>query len=87
MLPHNRDLLGRFIKRTIGNSADCLVGFSEQVKESTAEGMELVEAILGVLRDQKASNRERSIAMVKLPANIKPPTIRWREPNFALLAA
>ena len=35
------------------------MGFSEQIKESTTEGRELVEVVLGVLRDQTASNRER----------------------------
>jgi hypothetical protein len=35
------------------------VGFREQIKESTADGSELVEVVLAVLRDQNASNRER----------------------------
>ena len=36
-----------------------MLGFREQIKESTADGNELVEVVLGVLRDQNASNRER----------------------------
>jgi hypothetical protein len=36
-----------------------MLGFREQIKESTADGSELVEVVLGVLRDQNASNRER----------------------------
>ena len=35
------------------------MGFREQIKESTADGSELVEVVLGVLRDENASNRER----------------------------
>ena len=35
------------------------MGFREQIKESTADGNELVEVVLSVLRDQNASNRER----------------------------
>ena len=35
------------------------MGFREQIKVSTADGSELVEVVLGVLRDQNASNRER----------------------------
>ena len=34
------------------------MGFREQFKVSTADGNELVEVVLGVLRDQNASNRE-----------------------------
>jgi hydroxylamine reductase (hybrid-cluster protein) len=33
--------------------------FREQIKQSTAHRNELVEVVLGVLRDQNASNRER----------------------------
>ena len=36
-----------------------MLGFREQIKESKADGRELVEVVLGVLRDQTASNRER----------------------------
>ena len=35
------------------------MGFREQIKQSTADGDELIEVVLGVLRDQTASNRER----------------------------
>ena len=35
------------------------MGFREQIKVSTADGSELVEVVLGVLRDQTAGNRER----------------------------
>ena len=35
------------------------MGFREQIKESTADGSELIEVVLGVLRDENASNRER----------------------------
>ena len=35
------------------------MGFREQIKESTADGSELVEVVLSILRDQNASNRER----------------------------
>ena len=59
MLPQNRDLSGRFLKGTSGNPAGRPLGFREQIKESTADGNELVEVVLGVLRDQTASNRER----------------------------
>ena len=33
--------------------------FREQIKQSTSHRNELVEVVLGVLRDQNASNRER----------------------------
>ena len=36
-----------------------MLGFREQIKQSTADGNELVEVVLSVLRDQTASNRER----------------------------
>ena len=57
--PQNRDLSGRFLKGTSGNPGGRPVGFREQIKQSTADGNELVEVVLGVLRDQNASNRER----------------------------
>ena len=57
--PQNRDLSGRFLKGTSGNPAGRPVGFREQIKESTADGSELVEVVLNVLRDENASNRER----------------------------
>ena len=57
--PQNRDLSGRFLKGTSGNPAGRPLGFREQIKQSTADGNELVEVVLAVLRDQNASNRER----------------------------
>ena len=65
-LPQNRDLSGRFLKGTSGNPAGRPLGFREQIKESTADGNELVEVVLGVLRDQNASNRERMEAVTWL---------------------
>ena len=59
MLPQNRDLTGRFIAGQSGNPSGRPKGFRAYIKESTAEGNELVEVVLGVLRDQTASNRER----------------------------
>ena len=59
MLPQNRDLSGRFLAGQSGNPGGRPVGFREQIKQSTADGSELVEVVLGVLRDQTASNRER----------------------------
>ena len=59
MLPQNRDLTGRFLKGTSGNPAGRPLGFRAYIKESTAEGNELVDVVLAVLRDQNASNRER----------------------------
>ena len=35
------------------------MGFRELIKESTADGSELVEVVLSVLRDENASNKER----------------------------
>ena len=35
------------------------MGFREQIKESTADGSELVEVVLNVLRDENASTKER----------------------------
>ena len=57
--PQNRDETGRFLAGQSGNPGGRPVGFREQIKESTSEGKELVEVVLGVLRDQTASNRER----------------------------
>ena len=57
--PQNRDLTGRFIAGQSGNPSGRPKGFRAYIKESTAEGNELVEVVLGVLRDQTASNRER----------------------------
>ena len=59
MLPQNRDLRGRFLAGQSGNPSGRPKGFREQIKQSTADGNELVEVVLGVLRDQTASNRER----------------------------
>ena len=57
--PQNRDQIGRCSKGTSGNPGGRPVGFREQIKESTADGSELVEVVLNVLRDENASNRER----------------------------
>ena len=57
--PQNRDLTGRFIAGQSGNPSGRPKGFRAYIQESTAEGNELVEVVLGVLRDQTASNRER----------------------------
>ena len=65
-LPQNRDLTGRFIAGQSGNPGGRPVGFREQIKESTADGSELVEVVLGVLRDQNANNRERMEAAIWL---------------------
>ena len=35
------------------------MSFRAYIKESTAEGNNLVEMVLGVLRDQNATNKER----------------------------
>jgi len=59
VLPQNRDLTGRFLAGQSGNPGGRPKGFREQIKVSTADGNELVEVVLGVLRDQNASNRER----------------------------
>ena len=58
-LPQNRDLTGRFLAGQSGNPGGRPVGIREQIKQRTADGNELVEVVLGVLRDQNASNRER----------------------------
>ena len=58
-LPQNRDLSGRFLAGQSGNPGGRPLGFREQIKQSTADGNELVEVVLGVLRDENASNRER----------------------------
>ena len=63
MLPQNRDLSGRFLKGTSGNPAGRPLGFREQIKESTADGSELVEVVLSVLRDENASNERMEAAM------------------------
>ena len=57
--PQNRDETGRFLAGQSGNPSGRPKGFREQIKQSTADGNELVEVVLGVLRDQTASNRER----------------------------
>ena len=57
--PQNRDLTGRFIAGQSGNPGGRPLGFREQIKQSTADGNELVDVVLAVLRDQTASNRER----------------------------
>ena len=59
MLPHSRDLTGRFLAGQSGNPGGRPVGFREQIKQSTADGNELVEVALSVLRDENDSNRER----------------------------
>ena len=59
MLPQNRDLTGGFIAGQSGNPSGRPKAFRAYIKESTAEGSELIEVVLGVLRDQNASNRER----------------------------
>ena len=57
--PQIRDKTGRFLSGQSGNPGGRPLGFREQIKESTTEGRELVEVVLGVLRDENASNRER----------------------------
>ena len=57
--PQNRDLTGRFLAGQSGNPSGRPKAFRAYIKESTAEGNELVEVVLGVLRDQNASNKER----------------------------
>ncbi|MQF64325.1 hypothetical protein FIM03_03480, partial [SAR202 cluster bacterium AD-802-L14_MRT_200m] len=57
--PQIRDRTGRFIAGQSGNPGGRPVGFREQIKQSTADGSELVEVVLSVLRDENASNRER----------------------------
>ena len=63
------------------------MGFRELIKESTADGSELVEVVLNVLRDQTASNRERMEAATWLADRgfgrptvdiaLEPPEDRW----------
>ena len=48
-LPHNRDRTGPFLAGQSGNPGGRPVGFREQIKESTADGSELVW-VLTVLR-------------------------------------
>ena len=48
VLPQSRDLSGRVPKGTSGNPAGRPLGFRQQIKESTTEGRELVEVVLGV---------------------------------------
>ena len=50
-LPQNRDLTGRFLAGQSGNPGGRPVGFREQIKESTADGSELVEVVLAVLSE------------------------------------
>ena len=86
-LPQNRDLTGRFLAGQSGNPGGRPVGFREQIKVSTADGNELVEVVLGVLRDQNASNRERMEAATWLSDRgfgkptvdiaLEPPEDRW----------
>ena len=86
-IPQNRDLTGRFLAGQSGNPGGRPVGFREQIKESTSEGRELVEVVLGVLRDQTASNRERMEAAIWLADRgfgkptvdiaLEPPEDRW----------
>ncbi|MCS5661071.1 MAG: DUF5681 domain-containing protein, partial [Dehalococcoidia bacterium] len=86
-LPQNRDLSGRFLKGTSGNPAGRPLGFRAYIKESTAEGNELVDVVLAVLRDQNASNRERMEAATWLADRgfgrptvdiaLEPPEDRW----------
>ena len=45
-LPQNRDITGRFLAGQNGNPGGRPVGFREQIKESTADGSELVEVVL-----------------------------------------
>ena len=86
-LPQNRDISGRFLKGTSGNPAGRPLGFRAYIKESTAEGNELVDVVLAVLRDQNASNRERMEAATWLADRgfgkptvdiaLEPPEDRW----------
>jgi len=78
--PQIRDRTGRFLAGQSGNPGGRPVGFREQIKQSTADGSELVEVVLSVLRDENASNRERMDAATWLadrsfgkPAPIREP--------------
>ena len=57
--PQIRDTTGRFLAGQSGNPSGRPKAFRAYIKESTAEGSELIEVVLAVLRDQNASNRER----------------------------
>ena len=57
--PQIRDRTGRFLAGQSGNPSGRPKGFRAYIQESTAEGNELVDVVLAVLRDQTASNRER----------------------------
>jgi hypothetical protein len=61
------------------------VGFREQIKESTADGSELVEVVLNVLRDENASTKERMDAATWLADMTCPPKTRPGFLTFTLV--